>query len=99
MGLPRVVHYSRRNLPDVYPTLGSAGCTELTSPVHGNARKSFGEDNLEGNLIFLETVDIEKRLVGLYGEHEATLGATCAYDSRAVFGCTSLLKRSKRRAS
>jgi len=24
---------------------------------------------------FLETVDIEKRLVGLYGEHEATLGA------------------------
>jgi hypothetical protein len=39
------------DLPDVYPTLGSAGCTELTSPVHGNARKSFGEDNLEGNLI------------------------------------------------
>lgn len=45
---------------------------------------------------FLETVDIEKRLVRLYGEHEATLGATCVYNSRAVFGCTSLLKRSQR---
>ena len=48
---------------------------------------------------FLETVDIEKRLVRLYGEHEATLGATCVYNSRAVFGCTSLLKRSQRCAS
>ena len=25
---------------------------------------------------FLETVDIEERLVGLYGKHEATLGAS-----------------------
>jgi hypothetical protein len=48
---------------------------------------------------FLETVDIEKRLVRLYGEHEATLGAACVYGGRAVFGCTSLLKRSKRCAS
>jgi hypothetical protein len=39
------------DLPEVYPTLGSAGCTELTSPVYGNARKSFGEDNLEEYLI------------------------------------------------
>ena len=44
---------------------------------------------------FLEAVDIEKRLVGLYGEHEATLGATRAYDGGAVFGGASLLERSE----
>jgi hypothetical protein len=48
---------------------------------------------------FLETVDIKKRLVGLYGEHETTLGATCVYNGRAVIGSTSLLERSERRAS
>lgn len=34
---------------------------------------------------FLEAVDIEKGFVGLYGEHEATLGASRVYDGRAVF--------------
>jgi hypothetical protein len=47
---------------------------------------------------FLETVDIEKRFVGLYGEHEATLGARGVYDSGAIFGCTRLLERRERRA-
>ena len=45
---------------------------------------------------FLETVDIEKRFVGLYGEHEATLGARGAYDCRAIFGGTRLFERSER---
>jgi hypothetical protein len=45
---------------------------------------------------FLETVDIEKRFVGLYGEHEATLGARGVYDSGAIFGCTRLLERRER---
>jgi hypothetical protein len=48
---------------------------------------------------FLETVDIKKRFVGLYGEHEATLGATRVNDGRAIFGSTSLLERSERCAS
>jgi hypothetical protein len=39
------------NFPKVYPTLGSAGCAELAPPVHGNATKSFGEDDFEGYLI------------------------------------------------
>jgi hypothetical protein len=39
------------DLPEVYPTLGSAGCAELTSPVDGNATESFGEDDLERYLI------------------------------------------------
>ena len=37
---------------------------------------------------FLEAVDIEKGLVGLYGEHEATLGAIGVYDGGAVFSCS-----------
>lgn len=44
---------------------------------------------------FLEAVDIEKGLVGLYGEHEATLGASRVYDGRAVFCGTRLLERSE----
>jgi hypothetical protein len=44
---------------------------------------------------FLEAVDIEKGLVGLYGEHEATLGAIGVYDGRAVFGGGRLLERSE----
>jgi hypothetical protein len=39
------------DLPEVYPTLGSAGCAELTSPVYGNATESLGEDDLERYLI------------------------------------------------
>jgi hypothetical protein len=31
--------------------LGSAGCAEKTSLVYGDARWSFGEDDLEGDLI------------------------------------------------
>ena len=43
--------WKRTDLPEVYPTLGSAGCAKVTSPVYSNATKSFGEDDFEGYLI------------------------------------------------
>ena len=43
--------WTRTDLPKVYPTLGSAGCAKLASPVYGNATESFREDDLEGYLI------------------------------------------------